>query len=490
MDEHLRLRRFLDAYLRAASSGGPVRPRASLRAGVLGTSALLLAACAPGSPAPTKTDGEVAKPEPVPPPKPEVTTAVPTDHVDPPPPDPNANGTTGAAVEASGGPEEPAGTGGSDPLGNLSDGLSGHPTGHSCPSTNWCTSKKVAKSLASSGTKYVDGCAESLDTHKADGKKEAVYDTPRGYSYGMLDTEKSNAKDGAGQCCYQLGNFCGGGRPLTDSDGLIHAPIYASSEGLDAHTWEGDRPGGSLDPAVSESMRLELLAAYRADAMDEWSSVASFARAAIELMIVGAPPRLVAACQAASLDEVRHATLCLELAGQLAGQKLELGALTRAPQVRHLDLESLALAVLREGCVEETLAAMVADRCAHRCTTPSLRDALQELADDEAQHAALAWETLDWAIATGGEAVRARLQQELPILVAERSMRVASLRDRGPGHARESIPDSSTARALRLYGRVSDAERADVLERGWYDLVLPMLEERGVTLHDGNAAIC
>jgi hypothetical protein len=101
--------------------------------------------------------------------------------------------------------------------------------------------------------------------------------------------------------------------------------------------------------------------AWSSDARMEHASIASFARATLELLAVGAPPALVSATQAASLDEVEHARLCFALASRYSGKELGPGPLAVVGP-RSADLVRLACDVFVEGCVGETIAALAAAR--------------------------------------------------------------------------------------------------------------------------------
>jgi hypothetical protein len=57
--------------------------------------------------------------------------------------------------------------------------------------------------------------------------------------------------------------------------------------------------------------------------------------------------------------------------------------------------------------VNETLGAYAAREAAIRSVDPAARAVLQEVADDEARHAALAYSIVAWALAVGGRDVRA-----------------------------------------------------------------------------------
>jgi hypothetical protein len=148
-----------------------------------------------------------------------------------------------------------------------------------------------------------------------------------------------------------------------------------------------------------------LAAAWLEDAQMEHASIASFARFAMELLALGAPPGLLVAAQRAGLDEIAHARTCFGVAQALSGEAWGPGALPASGLEPRGLFDALAAAV-HEGCVGEALAAGLAREQARRATTPSLARALERIAEDESSHAALAYEFVAWAIAVHGEAAR------------------------------------------------------------------------------------
>lgn len=73
-------------------------------------------------------------------------------------------------------------------------------------------------------------------------------------------------------------------------------------------------------------------------------------------------------------------------------------------------LAVLAADTVRDGCVNETCAAATAATAALHTDVPGIAAALQSIAADETSHAELAFSVVNWAIATGGESVRAAVQ--------------------------------------------------------------------------------
>jgi hypothetical protein len=145
--------------------------------------------------------------------------------------------------------------------------------------------------------------------------------------------------------------------------------------------------------------RRRLAQAWLRDALEEHASVASFARLALQLVALGAPPALLRATQRATLDEIAHAELCFGLAGAYAKRAIGPGALHTDNALHEpADRCTVAVAAVREGCVAETIGAMVATAAAARCVDPVVRAVLERIAADETRHAGLAWRYLRWAL--------------------------------------------------------------------------------------------
>ncbi|TKC97139.1 ferritin-like domain-containing protein [Polyangium fumosum] len=219
-----------------------------------------------------------------------------------------------------------------------------------------------------------------------------------------------------GQCCYDVTyETCGAaGRPFIE-EGRARAAMPA--RGLSS--WmESALPAPDL-AGLSPDERALLAAAWTRDGLLEHASIASFGRFALELLAVGAPANLVTRAHEAALDEVRHARLAFALASAYAGEPLGPGAFPFVGGNLSVsaDLADVAARAVREGCIGETLASLVAAEQAARATDPAVREALAAIAEDEARHAELAWRAVAWAIGSGdaavARAVRAAFAQAL-----------------------------------------------------------------------------
>ncbi|WAS90367.1 ferritin-like domain-containing protein [Nannocystis punicea] len=204
---------------------------------------------------------------------------------------------------------------------------------------------------------------------------------------------------------------CAIGRPLVVAGAARTAPAVARADWLTEIDLPRDLPA-DVQAAIAE---------HWADvAALEHASVASFAVVTLELMALGAPPELLAEAQRAALDEIEHARVAWSLASLWSGRPLGPGplALDGFP-LRHV-LEDIVESLVRDGCVGETLGAAEAQLCAELAAHPVLAARLADIARDETRHAAFAWRTLRWLLASHGSAVRlvalttvARLRAEL-----------------------------------------------------------------------------
>ncbi len=184
--------------------------------------------------------------------------------------------------------------------------------------------------------------------------------------------------------------------------------------------------------------------------------MAAFSRAALELMSLGAPPELIAGCHRAALEEIEHAQMCFALAAHYGATNVAPGGLTGAAP-RATDRVRLAVDTFLEGCVGETIAALSLHRAATRCADPGVTAILTRMANEEADHAALAWSTVRWA-ATGRTDVLEAVQSAASTLELP-------------------TPTPAPADDLSAWGRLSDADEARAAQDALRDLVHPMLAQ-------------
>ncbi len=241
-------------------------------------------------------------------------------------------------------------------------------------------------------------------------------------------------------------HLCGGagsGRPYLADD---TARLASLERGTGAEGWsQGDPP--RLDGLTAED-RAALAEAWTTAALFEHASVASFSRFSLELLAAGAPGELLELAHRAALDEIRHARPCFALAAAYAGEELAPGPFPLGREVRiGASLLEIAVSTVEEGCIGETVAAVLAAEQLSRATDPAVRAALAQIAEDEARHAELAWRTAAWAVRAGGSEVRAAVERGLLSALARR----------------RSAEAVTTTRSLEAHGLLDAATEAEAM---------------------------
>lgn len=252
----------------------------------------------------------------------------------------------------------------------------------------------------------------------------------------------------------------------------------------------GEIPHDSLDPL--DPLDRELAVAWAQDGLVEHASVAAFARVVRELLSIGAPAELIRATQQAIADELEHARLCFDLASRHAGAVLGPGSLPllAKPTIfgtvsdsRAGDPVAIALAMLEEGCINESVAAAEAAVAALQCREPGAKSVLERIAADETRHAALAWRTLRWLLDSHAEVAPA-LQIRFGQLATHAAppMRPNDSSSAGPGS------EPSVGRTeLRHQGRLSSHDRAAIQLRVFAEMIAPLVARLRVVVTSGPA---
>ena len=251
-------------------------------------------------------------------------------------------------------------------------------------------------------------------------------------------------------CCYPVKRLSCAvpGRPLRLNGAVVLPEVIA-----------GPLLPKTEDFGLEPSVRRALAELWCEGARYEHASVASFARLTLQLMALGAGAELVAATQAAALDEIEHARLCFALASRFSGRELRAGRLSSDGALANVDLAELAVETVFGGCVGETVAALTAVEQLAVATDPEVRAALETIAADEARHAELAWRIAAWACEVGGPAVRAQIVSAF----------AAALEGRSAGLAME-LPGAGVMEGL---GLMAPAKERAIRDRILNDVVAP-----------------
>ncbi len=212
------------------------------------------------------------------------------------------------------------------------------------------------------------------------------------------------------------------GRPLRVRGKRVITPTVANPE------WNHEL---LLQPVADAAVRQSLVEIWTEEGQAEHAAIAAFSKLSLELLALGAPPDLVARSNRSALQEVHHAKLCFSLASAYAGRTIGPAPLRQALEGDTIDLVRLARESLLDGCLREGIAQIIAERGAETAMDPEVARVLRVQAHDEAQHAELAWDIVEWCIKKGGEPVREAL------LDAERQARLPRCDDH-PEHGRTS----------------------------------------------------
>jgi hypothetical protein len=317
------------------------------------------------------------------------------------------------------------------------------------------TGCSLTGSAASGGQVQTTECIPPVDGACPTQYQATMYITPNTSCSYVVSVDCGPVPQ-SGSCCYMVTEEGGGciGRPFLVDDAPRTASIALADRGWSLGVLAPDTTG--LDAEV----RRVLAAAWAADALLEHASIAAFSRFSLELLAVGGPADLVAAAHQAALDEVRHARICFALAQGYAGAPMGPSSFPFEGSITiSSDLASFAAATAREGCIGETLSAIIAGEQLARATDPAVRRALSAIAEDESRHAELAWRTVAWAIERGGEAVRLAVASVL----ADAARYVPSVA------ADTAIPPG----ILGSHGRLDPASTRDAMVRALDEVVRP-----------------
>jgi hypothetical protein len=225
-----------------------------------------------------------------------------------------------------------------------------------------------------------------------------------------------------------------------------------------------DKTALTLDAEV----RAELGAHWQRMGEMEHASIAAFEDLAGRLRSVRAPEALVERCRIAAEQEARHAALCFALAGRYLAVSVTPGSLRlpwRRPRRRNTELVRLAVESLRDGVYNERYAARLAAAQLDAASDDRVRAALEQIARDEAEHAALAVDVMHWCARVGGQPVVDALRvaaAELPLATEPTSRTEAAFRAHGAASVDPDrlIASEARDRAVAAVAAVVRAQRS------------------------------
>ena len=116
------------------------------------------------------------------------------------------------------------------------------------------------------------------------------------------------------------------------------------------------------------AVRAELATRWTEVALMEHASIAAFARFALEILSLGAPPELLVQTHAAMTDETVHARDAFALASAYAGRAVGPGALDVGAALSSRTPLDIVRTTILEGCIGETVAAVEAAEAREHAT--------------------------------------------------------------------------------------------------------------------------
>ena len=247
------------------------------------------------------------------------------------------------------------------------------------------------------------------------------------------------------------GGFCSDwGTRSCDGCVSIGRPVLVSGEArVAAAVARSDWATAELAPSLSVGpvSRAALAREWTRIALMEHASIAAFARFTLQLLQVAAPQDLIEQSNRAMHDEARHARMAFTLASAYGEQPVGPDTLDMSDSMNGWDVESLLVTTIEEGCIGETVAAMIAAEGSARAEDPVVRAALAEIADDENRHSQLAWRFVAWALTEYGQRahdiVRREFQRHLNTRLAATAL---------------SVPGQELAIDLRRHGVLSPSQ--------------------------------
>ena len=175
----------------------------------------------------------------------------------------------------------------------------------------------------------------------------------------------------------------------------------------------------------------------------EAAAVIAFRNLHDELAAHGAPAGLLREVREAEADEVRHA----RSVGALARRRGADVMAVEAPRAEVRDLEAIARENAVEGCVRETLGALVARWQSARAEDAAVRKVMAVIATEEQRHAELSWRLAAWLDARMDDGARARVRAARDAAV--RALERAVLEPEEPGlEGAVGLPPPEVASAM------------------------------------------
>ncbi len=303
------------------------------------------------------------------------------------------------------------------------------------------------------------------------GQECTSWDMTQGCYYPAFACTTQADTCGGDTDCSAAGQYCtvqpDGHRQCQDGGCAIGRPFLVDEMARTAELApRSDWSDVAMHPALLDcdaGLRAKLGEAWEHIALMEHASIAAFARFALQLLSLGAPPELVVRTHDAMRDETKHARLAFALASSYRGAPVGPGRLAIDGALGgDFDVASFVTLTIREGCVGETVAALEAGEGEAAAVDPKVREVLGVIAVDERAHAELAWSAVRWALGAFGDDVRGAVAREIVAIEAELA-------------AGFDIAVSEEDRVMARHGVTTAVARAALRRETLQKVVLPCL---------------
>ncbi len=263
-----------------------------------------------------------------------------------------------------------------------------------------------------------------------------------------------------------------GTSPLrTEHERLVRTALRRGDEAPEIP--EGVRYEGDASPRAKEIAR----EAWRARALHEHQSSCVFSRLLPQLIEAEASVEYKTVILRSAMDEIRHASLCLDVVRYLGGTPEIESDLATVPLPEHAGRtprERALRNVIFASCLSETISTSLLAEEREVTTEPRIHRVVEQLSADEILHAKLGWSLLaDWLpILTSDE--REGLSRYLPVALGTIEAKMLAAMPLPP-------PMSEELRAeLASLGAIDGKDGREILYAVIEDVVVPRFEELGL----------
>jgi hypothetical protein len=224
-----------------------------------------------------------------------------------------------------------------------------------------------------------------------------------------------------------------------------------------------DELASELEPGLRppEALGRSLALAWTEAGLQAHAAVGAYARFALQLLGLGAPPQLLCGAAQAMQNETAHAQACFSLARRYAGEDVGPGPLALDVQGTEADLTAIVLGAVQRGCIGEAVNALCAREGLEHCQDAATREILIRRQEQKAQQAQLAWRFVAWALRGAGR----------ELIDQVRVAFLTALSGQTPAQ-----PALDGDRLLLRHGLLSPAQTLALEQRVLREVVLPCME--------------